>query len=88
MEGLQASKSMLFLASGKERKGDYWTLQLTTPKKLYYAQPHSWEKENCTIGSHWGSLWNPADPSVNEFGASRMACHKMGSYSNDDSMKP
>lgn len=49
MEGLQASKSMLFLASGKERKGDYCTLQLTTPKKLYYAQHHSWEKRTAEL---------------------------------------
>lgn len=35
MEGSQASENMLFLASGKERKGDYRTLQLTRLKKLY-----------------------------------------------------
>lgn len=35
MKGSQASENMLFLASGKERKRDYRTLQLTRLKKLY-----------------------------------------------------
>ena len=49
MEGLQASKSMLFLASGKERKGDYWTVQLTTLRSCAMHRPAAARKRTAEL---------------------------------------
>ena len=40
---------MLFLASGKERKGDYWTVQLTTLRSCAMLRPAAARKRTAEL---------------------------------------